>query len=503
MSRRGAARHGRGRGKSNRQAELQFESNEDCVVVENLRRFYVNKYEHSGYGRKLNQLKLQDYVRLGRSTKTGIQPEAFEFWKKLRQQAEEISEGSDFSRLTNGLLTLEAAKYLLREDNEEIAEKLHLHELAQKVVQAHERQSEHLQRVAAEMVSLSADEDYDMEDVLGLQQATTPSHLASCLVNPEIRQEYETGMLEALQNEILPAEIGLIDLSEEQMAILARAEAAEPTLTFERFFAHFLVWKLTPLQHGTHFLQMVRKYKVNMNYEELPITCATILKVTKEERKKAAKMRFIKGPIVPGRPQMMTAEYLNLGGIERVLLGTSCGLVAKWEYFATMRIVYTLFPEMVPPEIYEAISPKSSEVYDVGLLKHWNSLKKPEYYASAADTQRCLVLLIHGHIDGVQWYINSSKSQGVPILGRLVGIKEEVSGDMVKIPTLDPFVVGVMQTISGREVDTKEFVKDFVYELKKLSNPEVSGLSFKVNIFKSNYTKYERFLENSYTCIHL
>jgi hypothetical protein len=111
------------------------------------------------------------------------------------------------------------------------------------------------------------------------------------------------------------------------------------------------------------------------------------------------------------------------------------------------------------------------------LVDHWLSLPPPP---DDKIIKRELVLKIHGHIDGVKWFENSIQPKGVPILATLVGIEDLISKKSVKIANLDPFVVGVMQQSSP--TDTKEFVRDFVYELRRLGVRDPGERSFTVCI---------------------
>ena len=298
-----------------------------------------------------------------------------------------------------------------------------------------------------------------------------------CLRDDQIRSDFERGMAAAIENEIQLRPMGLTGLSEDQIAVLSRlGKGSEGQFSFQRLAAHFMVWKRIPLMDGTDFLRLFRtSCQANTDFSKLPTTCRTLLKIETSDIK-ATRIRPIYAPLVPGRPKKLTAQYLSLG-IERALLGVSCGLVARWQYLNTMRIVYTIFPEMVPREIYEAICPQQGEEFDVDLMKHWRALPKPP---AMEDDARQLVLLLHGHMDGVQLFTNSIRSKGVPILSRLVGIRDDVTSESVKIPTLDPFVVGTMQV--HRKTNTKQFVKDYVQELRILENPHLSGLSFRVEL---------------------
>jgi hypothetical protein len=241
--------------------------------------------------------------------------------------------------------------------------------------------------------------------------------------------------------------------------------------------SHYAVWKNIALMNITDTLKLLHASQCKIDYNDLPTTSDGLLSIS-DDLVKRAPIRDIKEPIRIGRDREVTARYLNLG-IKNALFGISCGLIYRWEYLMTMRIVVSLFPEFVPPEIRQAIGPQKGEELDPEVLKHWFSL--PSAPPEDPNNPRQLVLLIHGHIDGVQWFVNSTQPKGVPILGRLVGIKEEVSGDKIKIPTLSPFVIGTLLP-SRKKTNTKKFVMDFVEELVELNSPQRSGLSFKVQL---------------------
>jgi hypothetical protein len=287
------------------------------------------------------------------------------------------------------------------------------------------------------------------------------------------QDEIDRGVQQVLLEEVLPRQIGLIKLTEDQLDILSRAEGITPKFSFRRLLQHYSMWKNSAMLNVTDLLKLLRANRCEIDYDDLPETADTLLKITDDLLGRTS-IRAIYTPIVPGRAPMKTAEYLCLG-IEHALNARSCGVVDKWHYLNTMRIVLALFPEMIPPEIRESIGPQPGEEYDVGLQKRWLSLPQVD-----PEMKRELVLLIHGHIDGVDWFKNTNKSKGVPILGRLVGIRDDASGESIKIPTLNPFVIGTLNV--AKPTNTKDFVEDYVLELKRLADPGRSGLSYKVQL---------------------
>lgn len=291
----------------------------------------------------------------------------------------------------------------------------------------------------------------------------------------DVREEHERRVQNVLQNDVLPDRIGSINLTEAQLEILSRSEYHAFHLTFKRLLSHFAVWSNSPLLHITALLKLINANKCVINYKDLPTTAAGLLKVNTALIAPTSAIKPIRWALVPGRPKVVTGHYLHFG-IEHALRAKSCGLLKKWQYLMTMRTVLAIFPELVPPEIRLEIGPQPGEEYDMGLLKHWYSLPPPP-----DQTNRRLVLLMHGHTDGVNLYQNSVQSKGVPILGTLVGIVDEQSGESVKIPTLDPFLIGALKSATSK-TNTKKFTKDFVKELVRLGDRTKSGLSYTVKL---------------------
>lgn len=477
-----------------RRAQEQDPSNrlrndEHTALLETLQRIVA-----AGPDREFTELTVAHLVQLTASRKSLIRTNAQKYLSKLQNSSQEEQ---------NALLSLRAAKYLKPEPAEdgsagsreelardihqlmEIAERIILEEEQRKIARDRERDrsrsvSEQRLPPSSTLFAVSSQHSISGEDEpMELEQPLDSHGFRS---NDEVRDEYEQGRLIGLENEVLPRQIGQIDLSDEDLAILSRSEN-DPKFSDKVILSHYAVWKRMPLQNTTHLLKLLHEYQVQIDLVKLPKTARTLLKITPSDIE-GTKIYDIFAPVRIGAPPEKTASYLHLG-LRNALLGKSCGLVAKWQYINTIRSIFVLFPELVPAELQELIRPQKGEEYDKDLLKYWASLskKQPEDNdpsSRASSSARSLVLQIHGHIDGVQWFINSTQPQGVPILARLVGIRDEVSGESVKIPTLDPFVVGVMQKY--QKTDTKKFVSDFVNELKTLSDRRLSNLSFKVEL---------------------
>lgn len=289
--------------------------------------------------------------------------------------------------------------------------------------------------------------------------------------NPDI-------VLSHLERDVLPNLIGTIQLTDAQLEMLAASHAV-PQITIKRMIQHLAVHKLWPHADTTAFLKMVRNNKpIGLDSEQFPLSSKTLLNIKDVITETGVRIRSLytitKG-IGIAKHRVKTGIYLHFG-IKSALLAKSAGLVSKWQYIKAMRVVHTLFPDVIPDEILAIVKPQPGEESDKELLKHW-ARNPPKPYEGA---ERKIVFNIHGHIDGVQWFTNSTQSKGVPILGRLVSIADLESGKTIKIPELDPFVIGVLHVL--KTTNTHEFVKDFVTELRELLFPDIAGLSFQVKM---------------------
>jgi hypothetical protein len=172
--------------------------------------------------------------------------------------------------------------------------------------------------------------------------------------------EHERNMVMVLEHEILPGSMQRLALSDTQLAMLSRSEA-NPSFDFRTLYASYSCDVKTAQANITKFLKTVHRYKVIMSYEDLPQTAKTLLKIDRQDTY-YIRIREIKGPVTVGRAPKKTASYMHLG-VERGLLGTSCGLVSKWQYVNTLRNVYTIFPELIPHELYGLIRPQPGMHY--------------------------------------------------------------------------------------------------------------------------------------------
>jgi len=439
---------------------------EHIVFLEN-----VLRIRKAGHHQACTLLELDVFVRKSRKTKFNVRGNAVALWQAVQNAA---SSGE-----RRQLLTLAGAEYLVRTpENEGLAQELKLYDIAVAIITESQSGSDDrvLDALSNEDVlrsAASAQQHGQQVMDISFQDCDIASGFSH-----QIQEEYEEGLRQALLEDVLPRQIGRLTLTDGQLAILSKSNTnTSLKLSFRRFMSHYAVWKNIALKNITETLKLLHATQCEIDFNDLPTTSDGLLSIS-EDMIDRAPIRNIFEPIRVGRGEMLTARYLNLG-IKNALLGISCGLIFRWEYLMTMRIVVSLFPEFVPPEIRQAIGPQKGEELDPEVLKHWFSL--PSAPTEDPNNPRQLVLLIHGHIDGVQWLINSTQPKGVPILGRLVGIKEEVSGDKIKIPTLSPFVIGTLLPMR-KKVNTKKFVKNFVEELAELNSPQRSGLSFKVQL---------------------
>ena len=438
-------------------------TSEHMVFLRNLE--YVIKEQQTGGPtfREMTQERFNNEI--SSSHRCVIKKKAKEFLIRLRNQGSREEQRQ--------YLTVAGAKYALK--NEELSEELRIHELAIETVDESEAERQRvLNTLSTDQQCLNFAAACTSSSLLNRQQLQQNLSSFDDVVSgfsQDMREEHEHRVQQALLHDILPEQTGTIKLTEGQLEILSRAENHAPRYSFPVLYRHYCMWKNQALMNITDLLKLVRENECVIDFSKLPTTAAGLLPVS-EELKERTKIRRILSPAVPGRGLIETAQYLHLG-VKDALLVRSCGLVSKWHYLMSWRIVVALFPDFVPIEIRMAIGPQPGEEYDAGFLKHWHALPAPD-----PNNKRDLVLLLHGHIDAVMWFMNTLQSKGVPILSTLVGIMDEKTGEGVKMPTLDPFIVGTLKL--ERKTNTKDFTKDFVKELAILADPAKSGLSFKV-----------------------
>lgn len=236
--------------------------------------------------------------------------------------------------------------------------------------------------------------------------------------------------------------LGRALISEDQLAVLSRPTPPSE-FTWKDVFRHICSGAGIAGQKTTAILTMMHEYQVTISKEDyvrtIPRTAETLLKVPKFDESKYP-IRDVHGPSL-NKGRVVKGRYIHFG-LKDILLVKSAGLVNKWRYINTLRIIYVLFPNFLPLELIPMIEPKENEIFDKDIYQIWQKLPKPD--PSKYEKDR-LSFLIHGHIDGVEWFKNSEKSKAVPILGRLIGIQDMRTKKVIKIPILDPFVIGVMQ----------------------------------------------------------
>lgn len=289
-----------------------------------------------------------------------------------------------------------------------------------------------------------------------IEETENPPNVDSSMLDPQIFPETVLSSEEQLAEKIskLRAEddcfqttLGQLKLDQNQIRALSRSGVKDLHFTWKRLNQHHATLKKIPNSTTDYLLSMMHAYRPTIKLEdyirEIPKTARTLLKVPESERRKYQK-RDVRGTRV-GKTRNSIKKVRRAGtymhfGVQQPLLVQSPGMVEKWQYINTWRLIYVLFPDFVPAELLPAIAPKRGEEYERDLLVPWDKLPKPD-----PEKTKDLVLHIHGHIDGVQWFKDTNEGSGVPILGRLVAVENKKSKQILKIPNLEPFVVGVMQ----------------------------------------------------------
>jgi hypothetical protein len=472
---------------------------EHIILLTNLERLSQSDNAEPGSAKPFSELYPDFFEAKHYGTFRTYRAGAFKFLTKIR-------DAKDWE-VKKQLLTRKSVAFLLRDKaNVDVAKELELHLLGRSLSDHYHRVDEDGQEqsnVTSNGPSSAAsippgilpsedEEDYDMHrqtegassntnSVDLTSQEICGSYLESSHVSDELRKEYEGTVRDILMKDILPGRIGHVKLTQQQLSILCRSERTPNDdavkYTGRRMLGHISTRERLTHATVTRILHDFHKYEIQLNYNDLPKMAKTLLKITTEDLRQV-RIREIFGPVTVGRGAQVTAKYLHVW-IGKSLLLKAPGIIRKWQYVNTLRVVYALFPDFIPEELKEVIRPQAGEEYDKNILEDWGNLPS----ADPSVEKRQLVLEIHGHLDGVKWFENSTQPKGVPILGRLVAIRDEVTGECVKTTTLAPFVIGVMQPFKT-PVNTKDFVMDFVYELKRLLDKDMSGLSFKVSIVR-------------------
>lgn len=445
--------------------------------------------DRSSSGKANSRKKFSD---LGTSRKSTVKGLVFAFLQDIKRKAEE-------GKVDEVLKGRSSRKFLEKQSNSSFVQELGLVEALSQLRSKHAA-DKHQQRMNSRMsVSSAAFSNYVSDSRAAHHQAQQHANSNNTQIAPaaannddDVQQssmdididhsdhaaDDDLNSAEErfrLENEVLPNSIGIVQLTDAQLAILSKTHE-RPKFTIKRLIQHFAVQKRWPHADSTAFLKMVRNNAIiGLDSEQFPMSSKTLLKIEESLKAFGAIRTLYASPALGSGIPQKTGTYLHFG-IKSALLAKSPGLVNKWQYIKTMRTVHTLFPEVIPNEIMEIIRPQPGEECDREMLKFWTqNPPKPH-----DEGERDIVLNIHGHIDGVQWFANSTQSKGVPILGRLISMTDSISGTTVKIPDLDPFVIGVLHVLTT--TNTKEFVKDFVEELRELLFPEVSGVSFTVRM---------------------
>lgn len=292
-------------------------------------------------------------------------------------------------------------------------------------------------------ISMGISSSTAMHQVL-LEAASTSAatHLTADAATMSFEQQLSEKVEKLKKDDTLRSTLGQVSLTQEQLKVLARSEITDLNFSWKRLQQHYATSKKIPNSTTDYILGLMHTYKPTIQLKdylkEIPKTARTLLKVPASEREKYKKRNVI--GIRTGKGRVKNAGTYMHFGVQEPLLIQSPGLVEKWQYINTWRLIYILFPDFVPIEIIPAIAPKKEEEYDQEIFKLWRDLPTPD----PKKTQD-LAFHIHGHIDGVQWFKDTNEGSGVPILGRLVAIENKKSKKILKIPNLEPFVIGVMQ----------------------------------------------------------
>lgn len=123
-------------------------------------------------------------------------------------------------------------------------------------------------------------------------------------------------------------------------------------LTWKRLFQHWAVATVQKRKDITLFLRLFKHYKPKLNYNSLPSTAATLLKVKKKKQ--------------PSTVKFKGGKYIHFG-LENGLAGDSPGLVFENSDLLQFVSVYQTRPELVPRAIRKRVGIYFSIILNVSI----------------------------------------------------------------------------------------------------------------------------------------
>ena len=264
-------------------------------------------------------------------------------------------------------------------------------------------------------------------------------------------------------------------------------------LSFKRLLQHWAVSENIAHNSITRFLRLLHYYRPEtICYESLPRTGRALLSTSVSKLAESGLVKtyaacerddhevfcdcessniehgkvrpiVIDNKLKPGR-KIMLGRYAHYG-LEKAVNGTSFGLLHRFHYRYLLRHIHQVRPGFLPDLFLNLTRPQEDEPFD---RETWEKWIKPTQNIPIVGGKPAepIVFQVRINVDGAQFF-ESSHIKGIPIQGKLVGIRS-LSGDFkFKVPygLGKPFMIGIYEQTSGIKPPAFLLMEDTIKEM--------------------------------------
>jgi hypothetical protein len=249
-------------------------------------------------------------------------------------------------------------------------------------------------------------------------------------------------------------------------------------LSFKRLLQHWAVSENIAHNSITRFLRLLHFYKPEtICYASLPRTGKALLSTSDNKLaecgfgKKDAPCQLndelsdchckptcvqcckirpivIDNKLKPGH-KFMLGRYVHFG-LEKAVTGKSIGLLHRFHYRLLLRHIHQVRPGFLPDFFLDITKPQEDEPFDRSTWEKWIKPKQNDPLSCGKPAEP-IVFQVRINVDGAQFF-ESSHIKGIPIQGKLVGIRS-LSGDFKFSVPYDlgkPFIIGIFEQTAGK-----------------------------------------------------
>lgn len=252
-------------------------------------------------------------------------------------------------------------------------------------------------------------------------------------------------------------------------------------ITFKRLLQHWAV-KWGVVQEAIEdLIRLLQLVKPQANFDQLPKSAKTLLKVPSDTVvSKLVTIKEIKSPVVGNAPSVI-GEYMHFG-VANAVLGISIGIIYVWEHRQLFRLIYFLFPKLLPKEVVETalssgpnndVSSSTTPMVPSDILQAAAPNNGNNHSADPT------IIRIDVNIDGVVWFQSAASEKVVPILAKFHSISR--GSFTLKMPSIQkPFIIGVYR--GKAKCTVQQLCEGLIGEMKMLGDTSKSGFPFIVEI---------------------